>query len=176
MTFENLIINCKSGCQKSYYIIYNEYNKMVFASSFSVVKDYEIAKDITQDVFIKLVNNITKLNVDTESKLGSWLKVTSKNLSIDYIRKHKKKLRCSDDELNNITYEDESSDDVVSIELVTNILNKLPKMQRIAIELYYLSGYSHGEISNELGINTGTSKSNLHKAKKKLTSMLKCYN
>jgi DNA-directed RNA polymerase specialized sigma24 family protein len=53
---------------------------------------------------------------------------------------------------------------------------KESNVDNLIFELYYLDNYTHEEISKELNLNIGTSKSNLFKAKKKMSKLLEKYN
>jgi RNA polymerase sigma-70 factor (ECF subfamily) len=59
---------------------------------------------------------------------------------------------------------------------IKSAISKLSPKYKKVFELYHIQNYSHDEIADELGINVGTSKSNLFKAKLKLSEMLKHYN
>ena len=63
------------------------------------------------------------------------------------------------------TDEVEIEDENVSIEFLTQLIQSLPDRYRLVFNLYVMDDYSHKEIAEMLGINIGTSKSNLARAK-----------
>ena len=69
----------------------------------------------------------------------------------------------------------ESQLDTLNYEDLLNLIRKLPMAYRTVFNLYAIEGYKHEEIAEMLDINVGTSKSNYHKAKKKLQDLLKIY-
>jgi RNA polymerase sigma-70 factor (ECF subfamily) len=72
---------------------------------------------------------------------------------------------------------DETNDEQNNLDNdIKNAINKLSPKYKKVFELYYLDNYTHEEISNKLNLNVGTSKSNLFKARKKMSEILKKYN
>jgi RNA polymerase sigma-70 factor (ECF subfamily) len=112
-------------------------------------------------------------NVDFKNngKLGSWLKITTKNISIDYVRKNKRFIEYDDymgETIDELDFDNLGTLNEALLRLVTNTIETLPEKQMLAIKMFYLNNLSHEEISDELDISLGTSKSNLHKGKQKL--------
>ena len=171
-------INGNSFHQGKFYI---KFNKLVFNTCLKYVKNTQEAEDITQNIFIKLFDNIHKFSGEDEKQLYSWVKMVSRNMTIDTIRKNKiKSVGISDDNIKDFS-DDIYFDDIIDGELelqkdIKDAINKLSPKYKKVFELYYLDNYTHEEISKELNLNVGTSKSNLFKAKKKMALMLKKYN
>ena len=69
--------------ERAFNIIYKEYSYLVFYVSLKIVKDNDIAKDITNETFYKLYSN--KENIDSTKNLKYYLTTISKNLSLNYI-------------------------------------------------------------------------------------------
>ena len=95
------------------------------------------------------------------------------NLCLDKIRKSKNSLLTYsldyNDEVTRVRPEEENSDskllELIGREKLLEEIQNLSPMYRTVFNLYVLEGYTHQEISSELGISEGTSKSNLSKAK-----------
>jgi RNA polymerase sigma-70 factor (ECF subfamily) len=68
------------------------------------------------------------------------------------------------------------NDDNVSIDFLLKIIQDLPDRYRLVFNLYVLDGYSHVEISELIQISTGTSKSNLARARLILKEKIETYN
>lgn len=60
----------------------------------------------------------------------------------------------------------------LSAEIIQKAMQKLPEGYRVVFSLYLLEGYDHGEISGILGISEATSKSQYHRAKKRVKELL----
>lgn len=171
-------INKTTSSQSEFY---TKYHKYILNICLEYVKNNQEAEDITHDIFIKLMNNMHKFEFKSEKEFYGWIKMVSKNVVIDSIRKNKNKTcDINSNSLNEIV--DDS--DLIDINLdnnnlyddINSAINKLSPQYKRVFELYYLSKYSHEEISKELGININTSKSNLCKARRNMSIILNKYN
>lgn len=171
-------INKTTSSQSKFY---TKYHKYILNICLEYVKNNQEAEDITHDIFIKLMNNMHKFEFKSEKEFYGWIKMVSKNVVIDSIRKNKNKTcDINSNSLNEIV--DDS--DLIDINLdnnnlyddINSAINKLSPQYKRVFELYYLSKYSHEEISKELGININTSKSNLCKARRNMSIILNKYN
>ena len=94
-----------------------------------------------------------------------------KNCSIDFIRKKKYTVEYVDNITGDIVEGVEYKQDMLSdIEVE---MNKLSPMFHLVFKCYHIENMSHNDISEKLGICVGTSKSNLHRATKKIQNKLK---
>lgn len=185
LNVDSLVFTVLSACVNGDKIeqgkFYTKFNKLVFNTCLTYVKNTQEAEDLTQNVFIKLFDNLHKFGGKDEKQLYSWVKMVSRNMTIDTIRKNKiKSVDMSDDNIKDLS-DEIYFDDIIDGELelqkdIKDAINKLSPKYKNVFELYYLDNYTHEEISKELNLNVGTSKSNLFKAKKKMALMLKKYN
>jgi len=156
--------NCEPRAQKQ---LYNAYKNCMFTICMRITTNYEDARDAMQDGFIAVFNDISKFRA--EVSLGSWIKTIM-------IRSALKKLKPV-----NFTSSDDLPDTPVEwdFELSGEELQKaiwaLPEGYRVVFVMYEVEGYSHAEIAEILHISEGTSKSQLHYAKRKLKELLKSY-
>lgn len=139
-----------------------KYSSMVLQIAYQYSFNKSEAEDITQEVFIKLYNNIKKIK--NEEHIKAWLIRVTINLSIDYNRNYWNKNTTSLDD--NYKYFDEETKDVF------NELKKLTPEYRNIIYLYYYQGYKISEISEILSMNQNTVSSYLNRARKELKHIL----
>lgn len=139
-----------------------KYSSMVLQIAYQYSFNKSEAEDITQEVFIKLYNNIKKIK--NEEHIKAWLIRVTINLSIDYNRNYWNKNTTSLDD--NYKYFDEETKDVF------NELKKLTPEFRNIIYLYYYQGYKISEISEILSMNQNTVSSYLNRARKELKHIL----
>lgn len=125
-------------------------------------KNVEDAEDNLQDAFLSILNNIS--NYKGNGSFEGWMKRITINKAID---KYKK-----DAFINVIINDNLLADTKVEIDefklplsTILKTVQELPDRYRLVFSLYELDGYSHKDISEMLKISTGTSKSNLHRAK-----------
>ena len=130
-----------------------------------------------QDSFIKVFLRLK--GFENKGSLEGWIRRIVVNNAIDYLRA-KREILVNDDEsdiFENIEYEDPQVEidiekyKALKAQKVMELIQKLTPAYRTVFNLYVVESYTHQEISEILGINIGTSKSNLAKAKMKLREM-----
>ena len=147
--------------------LYKNYSKAVFGIIFKILNSKELSEEILQDVFLKVWNNISTYD-SSKGRLYTWLVRIAQNLSIDTLRTKdfKKNNPKNLDFINDVSYNEPSSDEVNPVELegLSNYINKLDEKQRILIDMAYFKGFSQKEISDDLEIPIGTVKTRLRNA------------
>lgn len=152
------------------------YGKML-AVCLRYINDRDTAQEILQEGFIKVFD---KLDVfDFKGSFEGWVRRIIANTAIDAIRKNKRNPFLSDQDND---FKQEAVNEMEDAELLSALklkadvameaISKLSPAYRTVFNLYVLEDYSHKEIADMLGINEGTSKSNLAKAKMNLQRIL----
>ncbi len=179
---EPLIDGCLSGerrCQQRIYELF--YGKML-AVCLRYTKNTDQAKDILQDGFIKVFRSMDRFN--RSGSFEGWVRRIMVNTAIDHFRRTKNAYLLLGEERSIEDFGDQDEEDVLEdstgeeeIELrpadVINAMQKLTPAYRTVFNLYVFEEMTHKEIADLLGINVGTSKSNLAKAKNNLKKMLR---
>lgn len=150
--------------------IYTKYwDKMFLNVCIKYTKDRNKAEDYCQNGFIKVYN---KLHTYSEpGSLEGWISRIIRNNIIDEIRKEREfTLLPSYSEY--LSTPDEEYEEQYNIEMVYNILDKLPKSAKQAFDMYYMDGLKHEQIAKKLGITESTSRTNLMKARNKIRELL----
>ncbi|MDQ3192651.1 MAG: sigma-70 family RNA polymerase sigma factor [Bacteroidota bacterium] len=173
----DIVSGCKKGdkkCQEKLYKIF--YGKMMVVCS-RYTDNTDEAKDILQEGFIKVFNSLHKF--DFEGSFEGWVRRIMVNTAIDNFRKNKKVVTLFDNNIpiENLDYpEDNSSETLISNKIkaadVLEAISKLSPAYKTVFNLYAIDGFSHQQISDELNISVGTSKSNYSKAKQNLKKIL----
>lgn len=174
---QDLIKGCKkrdAECQKQLFRAY--YGRML-GVCLRYCNNKQDAQDVTQEGFIKLFEKIDLY--DNTGSFDGWIRRIFINLSLDYLRKNKIHLISIDSETYPIDLLETSDQDFdesllnrISQEKLIEEIQKLSPVYRTVLNLFIYEGCSHEEISQELGISVGTSKSNLSKAKGNLKKAL----
>lgn len=170
----HLVEQSKQGDRKAQYELYSLYVDAMFNIGMRMLYSREDAEDVIQDSFIDAFRNLG--NFRYESTFGSWLKRIVINKCINHINKKRVKTKPLEDHdyrLHVVEEEEVRSDDRYEIERVKAGITKLSDGYQQIITLYLIEGYDHREISAILNISEGTSKSQYHRAKKKLLEILK---
>ncbi len=133
-------------------------------------RDWPEAEDILQDGFVKVFADLK--NFRFEGPLGGWIRRVILNAALMHVRRQKRLFPI--ESLEYAAALDNGSDVLadLSAEALTKLLQKLPAGYRAVFNLYAVEGYSHKEIAGMLGIDEGTSKSQLFKARKTLKAMI----
>ena len=137
---------------KAYEELYKKYYNLVYNIAFSVLKNYENAEDIAQNVFVKIGNlEQEKLPKNYEA---SWLYTVTKNECISFIRKNKETSSIE----NRIENENEKNEieTVIQNSSYQNLLESLEQVEKQIIFLKIEAGYSFKEISKLLKMPMGT--------------------
>lgn len=148
--------------------LYTEYYQKVFSYIYSRIQNYYEAQDISEDVFVKVVNKIDSFD-ESKSSISTWIFNITKNTLIDYYRK-----RHDDYELlDNYDYLQEEPE--ISKTELTDLslaLEKLDEEERTIIVLRYYDGYSLKEIAKKMSLSYGITKLRHNKALDDLKKLL----
>ncbi len=169
--FAQIIEGCRRydrAFQKELYQLFYQYTLKV---GLNYASSLEEAREIVNDVFMKVFSKIENYNVEQPFK--PWLNKITVFTAIDYYRKNIKNELLTDD-LETVLDVGDPSDIIarISAEELRALVQQLSPAYRAAINLYAIEGYDHNEIAVILGISVGASKSNLFKARAKLKRLL----
>ncbi len=128
------------------------------------------AEDCTQEAFIQAWNKLSNFRGD--SAFGTWLHRISVNSVLGRIRKSRRE-QDRMQAVTDISPAPETVGDSGNFEDLQNAVDDLPDGARHVFVLHAVYGYSHDETGEMLGIATGTSKAQMHRAKRLLAQNLK---
>lgn len=157
---------CRQGNSDCFSELYIRYNKVVFNSILRLVQDFAQAEDLLQEVFISLYQEIMKGR--QIEHFGGFSKRVAVNMTIGVLRKNKHMLVFDD------CHEDVADEDLFEfrIEEVKKAIRSLPDGFRTVVNLYLMEGLSHEEIAELLGVTQTTVRTQYHRAKKKIQSLI----
>ncbi len=138
--------------EKEFNKLYERYNKLVYAISFSILKNKENSEDITQIVFTKIWNMNTN-NLPTRNE-ASWLYSITKNETLNFLRKQKNTVNL--EEVYYINNDDKEINEIIEKDTYNRIIAKLDEKEQEIVSLKILSGLSFKEISQILNMPMGT--------------------
>jgi RNA polymerase sigma-70 factor (ECF subfamily) len=127
------------------------------------------AEDCTQDAFIQAWNKLSKFRGD--SSFGTWMHRIAVNSVLGRMRKSRRE-QDRIQTVNDISPAPETAGDNANFEDLQKAVEELPNGARHVFVLHAVYGYSHDETGEMLGIATGTSKAQLHRAKRLLARQL----
>lgn len=130
----------------------------------------EEAIEILNDGFLKIFSKLDLYSIGLSFK--GWLRKVMVNSAIDYFRRNEKHYHSLDISHIQLASASETILDKLSEQEIIAAIQRLPPSYRMVFNLYVIEGYKHEEISNQINISVGTSKSNLAIARSKLKIML----
>lgn len=172
---ERLASLCAKGDVLARERLYKGYAARVYMLCRRYTGDSELSKDLMQDCFIRVFDNIRKYD-PSKASLKTWITRITVNHLIDYLRRYRKLSFVSIDK-DVLTIPEPEVDDIVKVpqEAVLDMIAKLPNSKRVIFNMYCLENYSHKEIAKLLGIKEKTSSSILYKARVMLADMIISY-
>ncbi len=171
-----LIKACISGDALAQKHLYETNKRKMFGVCLHYSSSREEAKDMLQEGFLRIFKDLPSYN--GKGNFEGWMRRVVVHSAIDFLRKQKMKL---------VDFEGNKHESKNSYEMDTSaffgqndtpgalvkLMHQLPKGFRTVLNLYVIEGYSHDEIANLLNISTGTSKSQLSRAKEQMRTLLK---
>ncbi|HIK63274.1 MAG TPA: sigma-70 family RNA polymerase sigma factor [Flavobacteriales bacterium] len=152
------------GDSKSFEALIQKHKNKIYAFILSKIRSRDLAEDIFQDTFIKVINSLQKGKYNEEGKFLPWVMRIANNLVIDYFRKSKKMRTIAPTD--NFDIFDILQDGEKNIEdnLVNNQIHKdlrkliehLPEDQKEVLKMRYYAELSFKEISESTGVSINT--------------------
>ena len=160
----DLVRMFQNGEESALEALISRYKEKIFSTIFYLVKDKQLAEDLFQDVFIKIIDKLRSKNYNEEGKFLHWALRISHNLCVDYFRKEKRNQTTSGDQ-NNLFDLLELNGDAADTKLVTSqvhekirvMLDNLPDEQREVIILRHFADLSFKEIAEITNTSINTS-------------------
>ncbi len=149
-------------------LIYTKFSPKMLSVCRQYIKDIQIAEDLMITAFMKVFTNLNKF--ENKGSFEGWIRRIMVNECISFIRVHKQVAFIEDS-----YYKEESFNNIESNFSVNDIqflIDSLPDGYKMIFNLYAIEGYKHQEIATMLGINEGTSKSQLSHARKMLQEQI----
>jgi len=162
MSLEKLIQQCANNDPKAQEEVYRLYAGKLFALCLKYSRNKTEAEDNLQDGFITIFNKIQQFK--HKGSFEGWMKRIVINTALQKYRE-KNVLNLIHEGYVKEEVEVEVEEDEISLDYLLDLIQSLPNQYRLVFNMYVLDGYSHKEVSKELGISEGTSKSNLSRAR-----------
>ena len=172
----DLARRCRGGDAEAFEELYRQHAGRLYNLAFRMAGSAQEAEDLLQEVFLHAYRKLGSFRGD--SSLGTWLYRLGMNQCLDYLRGRQVKMNQATDSLDD-DRADEPADRTPATPIAVNrvdldrAISRLPEGCRAAFLLHDVEGFEHHEVATILGVSEGTSKSQVHKARMKLRTMLK---
>jgi RNA polymerase sigma-70 factor (ECF subfamily) len=169
---QELIKGCLNGVPAFQRMLYKRYAGKMMMVCLRYANSREEAEDVLQEGFITVFEKLSQFKM--QGSLEGWVRRIMVNRSIEHYRKVTRIYPVLDiDDVEDMFVSSEDIHSNLATKDLLNMIQDLPPMYKMVFNLYVFEGMSHKEISAQLGIAEGTSKSNLSDArtllKKKIT-------
>ena len=171
VTESQLIQRLKEGDHGSARSLYDLHVDRVFRLCYRFAGEYDLAQDFTQETFVRAFSKIDTFR--GEAAFGTWISAIATSVSLNGLRRIKRfrtREAPLDDQLMGTSTANRVEPDLRAD--LHRAIDALPEGYRTVFLLHDLEGYTHEEIGQILGIKSGTSKSQLFRARNRLREML----
>ena len=159
-----LITLYRNGNEAAFNQLVDRYQSKVFTTLFLIVKDQDVAEDLLQDVFVKVIHTLNSDKYNEEGKFQPWLLRIAHNLAIDHFRKAKRYptilLEDGSNLLNSLKFASASSEQQQikeeTLVWVRNLIDELPEAQKEVVIMRHYLDLSFQEIAEQTGVSINT--------------------
>ena len=175
-----LVLTAVSGREAAFEELVRRYQRPIASYVYRMVGDYDAALDLTQEVFIKVYNSLSRYR--SEFKFSTWIYKIAHNTAIDHLRRHtvRDQIMTADGvgprseiaiESRRLTPEQESEREERRSE-IESVVQSLPAAYRELIVLRHSHDLSYDEIAEVTGLPLGTVKNRLFRAREAMRDLL----
>jgi len=186
MTDQELVQAYLGGNNRAFDEILARNQDNIFGYILKVVKDEELANELFQEAFLKIISKLQNHQYTETGKLQWWMFRVAHNVVVDYFREQKKNFVVdapNDNELNgsleeelfDVNRETELANEQTLKQLVL-LMNALPPLQREVVYMRYFQDMSFKDIAEEVGCSVNTSLGRMHYALINMRKLSRRYN
>lgn len=175
LTDSEIIARFRLAQDQAYFtILYQRYARKVFGKCYSMLMDDGLARDATQDIFIKILMNLTKFN--EQSSFSTWIYSITYNFCIDLIRKKKKMQMIYTEDVSKIKNDiDDDIPNSVILEMrqdrLSKVLDAIPPGDKAILLMKYIDDMPIKDIAEILDKTESAIKMQIMRAKIKAQSL-----
>ena len=165
MTDSQLVDLYVKGQNEAFDALVERYKNLVFSQIMQTVKDAELADDIFQETFVKVIVTIKQGRYVDTGHFGSWVVRIAHNLIVDFYRRNSRVYMCSTDDeeqgiLNQRTVCDENIESEIEVEEIKNdlyaLIRMLPISQRKVLVMRFYHNMTFREIADHTRVSINT--------------------
>lgn len=173
-SINDMIAGCMEGNRGCQADLYERYAPKMMIVCLRYSKNLEEAEEILQDGFIRIFKFIGQFK--NEGSFEGWIRKIIVNCALQRLRSqvNLRPVLSLNAEAHEVYYEENIIENINGKEMI-QMVQTLSPAYRMVFNLFYFEGYKHREIAALLGIEEGTSKSNLAQAKRILQTVFKKY-
>jgi RNA polymerase sigma-70 factor (ECF subfamily) len=170
-----LVERCRAGDDEAFRELVDRYKTLVYAVVLRTVTDRSRADDLAQEVFLRIHRGLPAFR--GESSLATWLFRITRNVCVEV--RDRRAFEQSLDELDDEgrprvehAAADQAFDRIELRDRLDKALARLPAAARFLVSAHYLGGQKYEQLAQALDLPIGTVKTHLHRAKRRLRTLL----
>lgn len=172
-----LVARARAGDQDAFSLLAERHQHEVFTLAMRLAGDRDLAADISQEALLRAWRGIAKFR--GEARFSSWLYRITVNVAWSQLSRRKRARESSLDLVENtaaplstFSHPELALESANLRGRLRRALSALPQRARVVVVLRDVYGWSHAEVSEALGISVSASKVRLHRARKRLRTIL----
>jgi len=169
VTERDLIARAKAGDRAAMGELYETHARRVYTVVRRLVGDDHLAEDLSHEAWVRAFEKLHLFR--GESAFGTWIYRLATNVALNRLRRSSKRdaVEASADLPRIVKAPDDA---VVNRRVLSLALDQLPPGYRRVLVLHDIEGWTHEEIAQSLNCSSGTSKSQLHKARARMRQLI----
>jgi RNA polymerase sigma-70 factor (ECF subfamily) len=165
LTDNELVLKFINGDEQAIETLIHRYKNKVYTYILLTVRDQQLAEDIFQDTFLKVIKSLTDGRYQENGRFLQWVMRIAHNLVIDYFRREKQMNTVSSEKyefdlFNSNKYSDQTiEDEIIDFQITKDIrrlVDELPADQKEIILLRHYGGLSFKEIADQTNVSINT--------------------
>ncbi|MDR2919358.1 MAG: sigma-70 family RNA polymerase sigma factor [Tannerella sp.] len=165
MTDEELVVLYAKGNNPAFDVLLNRYKSSVHSYIYYIIRDRDLAEDIFQETFVKVIMTIKQGRYTESGKFKAFIMRIAHNLVIDNFRQERNENTISNDEVDVDLFNDVRlcdgtiEDNIIQNQVfddVKKMVKHLPENQREVLEMRYYQDLSFKEIADITGVSINT--------------------
>jgi len=173
-----------NGSEVAFETLIQKHKDKVFAFILSKIKNYNLAHDVFQDTFIKVINSLKRGKYNEEGKFVPWVMRIAHNLVIDHFRRQKKTRSIAPTDDFNIfdviSNEEKNAEENMITDQITSdvrkLIEELPEDQKEVLKMRYYRDMSFKEIAEITDVSINTALGRMRYAVINLRKLVEKYN
>ncbi|MCS5491209.1 RNA polymerase sigma factor [Algoriphagus limi] len=159
-----LIAQYRNGNEAAFDLLVDRYKTKVYTTILLIVKDQELAEDLLQDVFVKVINILHSDKYNEEGKFQPWIMRIAHNLAVDHFRKARRYpviiMEDGSNIFNSLRFSEGNAEDEQvkeeEVALIRRLIDELPETQKQVLIMRHYMDMSFQEIADQTGVSINT--------------------
>ncbi|OIN61144.1 RNA polymerase sigma factor [Arsenicibacter rosenii] len=161
---------CLTAEAHYYTLLYNRYTRKVYHKCLSITRDEELARDYTQDIFLRLLTKLNKF--EGRATFSTWLFTLTRNYCVTQIRSVRTRSEELTEEYNSVYMAEDQDQTDYRLSALQQAISTLTLKEIEILRMKYFDDLEMTQISKELSLNVSAVKMRLKRSRDKLRTRM----